>query len=55
MILKMVQNFKIKSGEMKFEEAKQLQNIFKTNLNETSKGRFKSKELKTTLKNIKLL
>ena len=29
---------KIKSGEMKLEDAKELQNIFKTNLNEKSKG-----------------
>ena len=40
---------------MKLEDAKELQNIFKSNLNEISKGRFKSKEQKSSLKNIKLL
>ena len=39
MILTMVQNFLKKFGEMKLEDAKVLQNIFKSNLNETSKGR----------------
>ena len=34
---------KIQSGEMKPEDAKELQNIFKRNLNEISRGRFKSK------------
>ena len=29
---------------MKLEDAKELQNIFKTNLNKISKGRFKSEE-----------
>ena len=33
----------------------ELQNIFKTNLNEKSKGRFKSEEQKSGLQNIKLL
>ena len=32
---------KIQSGEMKLEDAKELQNIFKSNLNEISRGRFK--------------
>ena len=32
------------------EGAKELQNLFKTNLNEISKGRFKSEEQKSTLK-----
>ena len=32
---------KIQSGEMKLKDAKELQNIFKSNLNEISKGRFK--------------
>ena len=46
---------KIQSGEMKVEDAKELQNIFKSNLNKISKGRFKSKEQKRALENIKLL
>ena len=40
---------------MKLEEAKKLQNVFKSNLNEISRGRFKSKEQESVLKNIKLL
>ena len=40
---------------MKLEDAKELQNIFKSNLNEISKGRFKSEEQKSALENIKLL
>ena len=40
---------------MKLDDAKELQNIFKLNLNETSKGRFKSKEQESTLENTKLL
>ena len=40
---------------MKLEEGKTLQNVFKSNLNEISKGRFNSKELKSALENIKLL
>ena len=35
---------KTKSGEMNLEDVKELQNIFKTNLYEISKGRFKSEE-----------
>ena len=46
---------KIKFGEIKLEDAKQLQNIFKTNLNNVSKGRFKSEEQRGALENIKLL
>ena len=46
---------RIKPGEMKLEDAKELQNIFKTNLNEISKGIFKSVEQKCGLENIKLL
>ena len=46
---------KIRSGETKLEEAKRLQNVFKSNLNELSKGRFKSEERQSALKNIKLL
>ena len=40
---------------MKLEDAKELQNIFKSNLNEISRGRFKSKQPKNALENIKLL
>ena len=40
---------------MKLEDAKELKNIFKTNLNEISKGRFKSEEQESALGNIKLL
>ena len=36
---------------MKLEEAKKLQNVFKSNLNKISKGRYKSKEQKNTFKN----
>ena len=52
----MVQNFfkQIQSGEMKLEEPKKQQNIFKSNLNEISRERFKSGEQKMVLKNIKL-
>ena len=46
---------KIQSGEMKLEDSKELQNIFESNLNEISKGRFKSKEQKGSLENINLL
>ena len=35
---------KIRSGEIKLEEAKKLQNVFKSNLNEILKGRYKSEE-----------
>ena len=45
----------IQSGEMKLEDAKELQNIFKSNLNKISKGRIKSKEQKSALENIKLV
>ena len=40
---------------MKLEKAKNLQNTFKSNLNEISKGRFKSEEQKSALENIILL
>ena len=40
---------------MKLEDAKKLQVVFKSNLNQLLKGRFKSKEKKTALENIKLL
>ena len=39
----------------RLEKAKNLQNVFKSNLNDISKGRFKSEEQKRTLANIKLL
>ena len=39
---------------MKLEEAKKLQNGFKSNLNEISKGRYKSEEQESAVKNIKL-
>ena len=45
----------IKSCEIKLEVAKNLQNVFKLNLNEISKERFKSEEQKSALKNIELL
>ena len=37
---------------MKLEEAKKLQNVFKSNLNQISKGKFISEEQKSTLENI---
>ena len=40
---------------MKLEDANKLQNVFKSNLIEISKGKFKSKEQKSALENIKLL
>ena len=40
---------------MKLEETKKLQNIFKSNLSEILKGRFKSKKQRSALENIKLL
>ena len=40
---------------MRLEEAKNLQNFQKLNLNEISKGRFKSDEQRSAFKNIKLL
>ena len=39
---------------MKLEEVKELQNIFKTNLKDISKGRFKSEDQKIVLENINL-
>ena len=38
------------SSEIKLEEVKNLQNSFKSNLNEISKQRFKLKEQKSLLK-----
>ena len=46
---------KIQSGEIKLEGAKKLQNIFKSNLNKISRGRNKSEEQNTILKNVILL
>ena len=40
---------------MKLEEVKQLQNVFKSNLNEISRGRNKSEKQNMALENIKLL
>ena len=43
---------KIQSGETKLEDAKKLLNIFKSNLNKISRGRFKLGEQKMALKKI---
>ena len=40
---------------MKLEDAKERQTIFKSNLNQISRARFKSKERNSALENIKLL
>ena len=40
---------------MKLDEAKKLPNVFKSNLNEISRGGFKSEEQQSALKNTKLL
>ena len=40
---------------MKLEEAKKLHNVFKSNLNKISEGRYKSEKQESALKNIKLL
>ena len=40
---------------MKLKDAKELQNIFKTNLNKISKWKFKSDKQKSALEYIKLL
>ena len=40
---------------MKLEDAKEMQNIFKSNLKKMSRGRFKSKERKSGLENIRFL
>ena len=40
---------------MKLEDAKELQKVFKSNRNEISKGRFKSKQEKSALELNKLL
>ena len=44
----------MQAGEMKLGEAKKLQNVFKLNINEISKARWKSKEQNNALENIKL-
>ena len=46
---------KAQCGEMKLNDAKELQNLFWSNLNYISRGRFKSKEQKSGLENINLL
>ena len=53
MILK--NGVEMKSGEMKLEDAKEMQSISKTNLNKMAKRRFKSEGQKNALENIKLL
>ena len=40
---------------MKLQEAKNSQNVFKSNLNKISRGIHKSKDQKSALENIKLL
>ena len=42
-------------SQINLEEAKKLQNVFKSNLNTTSRLRNKSEKQKMTLENIKLL
>ena len=39
---------------MKLEERKEQENLFKSNLNQISRGRFKSKEQKSPSENIEL-
>ena len=46
---------KKKFSQINLEEAKKLQNVFKSNLNATSRLRNKSEKQKMTLENIKLL
>ena len=43
---------KIQFSEMKLEDVKELQNIFKPNLNKILKSRYKSEEQKSALQNI---
>ena len=48
--------FKMKSGAMKLEEGtKQLENVFKSNINKISRGRYQSKKQKRTLEKLNLL
>ena len=50
------QNFFLKkSGEIKLKEKKNLQNLFKLNLNEIPRGRHRSEEQKSALENNKLV
>ena len=44
-----------KSGEIKLKEKKNLQNLFKSNLNEIPRGRHRSEEQKSALENNKLV
>ena len=46
---------KVQSSEIKLEEAKEQQNIFTSSLNKILRERFKSKEQKSALENIKLV
>ena len=47
---------KIKSGDMKLEEAKKYQKFYrKSNLQEIVRGRYKSKEPESELQNTKML
>ena len=56
MISIMVQNIKkVTFGEIKLGEAKKLQNVFKSNLSQISRRRYKSEEQKSASKNIELL
>ena len=45
---------KITFDEINLEDANELRNMFKTNLREISKERFKSEDKKSVLENIKL-
>ena len=45
---------KITFDEINLEDANELRNMFKTNLKEISKERFKSEDKKSVLENIKL-
>ena len=47
--------FKMKSGAMKLEEAKQFENLFKSNINKISRGRYQSKKQKRALEKFNLL
>ena len=54
MITRILENFLKRSKEMKLEERKEQENLFKSNLNQISRGRFKSKEQKSPPENIEL-
>ena len=45
---------KIKSRDMKLDEAKKYQRMFKSNLSKIVRGRYKSKEQESALQNIKI-